>query len=92
MAREITFEVEIRISVRPGPTKAHADVRILLPDGELEIIGFAIIQQHGKPLFVGFPQNKGRDRYFPVVEAKGKTRERIVEAILRSYRDAGPRE
>ena len=69
----------------------YADVRLLLPNGELEIIGFAIIQQPDQKPFVGFPQNKGRNRFFPVVEAKGETRERIVEAILQSYREAEAR-
>lgn len=79
------FEVQIREIERPGPVRAHADLRIFLADGELHIMGFAVIQKPGQELFVGFPSNKGRNKYFPVVEAKGETRDRIVEAITDAY-------
>jgi len=80
------IEVEIRVTNQPGPTKAHADVRLLLPNGEIQLIGFAIVKQPGKKVFVGFPQNRGRNKYFPVVEAKGDLQEELVEAILRAYK------
>ena len=80
------IEVEIRPTGQPGPTKAHADVRLLLPSGEIQLIGFAIVKQPGKKTFVGFPQNRGRNKYFPVVEAKGDIQEEIVKAILRAYK------
>jgi DNA-binding cell septation regulator SpoVG len=86
---EIKFYVRIRQSDRPGAVKAYADLRFLLPDGELEVMGFAIIQQPGQKHFVGFPQIRGRNKFFPVVEAKGETRERIVNAILQAFREAG---
>ena len=85
MTGQIQFEVQIRHSDRPGAVKAYADMRILLPDGELEIIGFAVIQQTGQKAFVGFPQIRGRNKFFPVVEAKGETREKIVQAIMDAY-------
>lgn len=77
---EIKFDVRIRPSDRPGPVKAYADLTFLFEDGELEIMGFPIIQQPGQKHFVGFPQIKGRNKYFPVVEAKRETRERIVKS------------
>jgi DNA-binding cell septation regulator SpoVG len=83
------IEVTIRKSEKPGITKAHADVRIYLPNGELELIGFAIVEQPGKKAFVGFPQNRGRNKYFPVVKANGEIEEEISKAILRSYRSFG---
>jgi DNA-binding cell septation regulator SpoVG len=79
------FEVQIREVDIPGPVRAHADLRIFLPDGELLIMGFAVIQKPGQDIFIGFPSNKGRNKYFPVVEAKGETRDRIVGAILDAY-------
>lgn len=85
------IDVRVRPSERPGAVKAYADVRVLLPDGEIELIGFAIIQQSGKSPFVGFPQNRGRDKYFPVVEAKGKIREELVKAILKAHRETRSR-
>lgn len=91
MTREIKFEVQIRPSERPGAVKAYADMSILLPDGELEIIGFAVIQQTGQKAFVGFPQIRGRNKFFPVVEAKGETREKIVQAVLDAYEHAEAR-
>lgn len=81
------IEVEIRRTNQPGPTKAHADIRLLLPNGEILLIGFAIIIQPGKKTFVGFPQNRGRNKYFPVVQAKGDIHDEIEEAILRAYKN-----
>jgi len=81
------MEVKIRPTNNPGVTKAHADLRIKLPSGEIELIGFAIIEQPGKKAFVGFPQNRGRNKYFPVVKASGDIEEEITKAILRAYED-----
>ncbi len=80
------IEVTIRAANNPGVTKAHADVRLLLPNGEIDLIGFAVIKQPGKKTFVGFPQNRGRNKYFPVVQATGDIQEEIVKAILRAYK------
>jgi DNA-binding cell septation regulator SpoVG len=80
------LEVKIRHTNKPGVTKAHADLRILLPNGELDVIGFAIIKQPGKKPFVGFPQNRGRNKYFPVVQANGDIEDEITDAILRAYK------
>jgi DNA-binding cell septation regulator SpoVG len=77
--------VDIRIAENPGAVKAHADVRLSFPDGELQLIGFAVIEHPGKDLFVGFPANRGRDRYFPVVAADGDLRNEIINEILRAY-------
>lgn len=79
------IEVTIRHASRPGVTKAHADVRLLFPNGDLCLIGFAVIEENGKPPWVGFPQNAGRSKFFPVVEASGEIRKGIVEEILKSY-------
>ena len=89
---EIKFEVRIRRRDRPGSVKAYADLTFFLPDGELEIMGFGVIQQPGQKPFVGFPQIRGTNKYFPVVEAKRETRERIVKAILQSFREAEARD
>lgn len=88
---EMEIKVGIRRSERPGAVKAYADVRLILPDGEIELIGFAIIEQSDKPPFVGFPQIRGRNKYFAVVEAKGDVREKLIKAILRAYRESKPR-
>ena len=81
--REI--KVHIRPAENPGSVRAYADLRITLSDGELQLIGFAIVEHPGKEPFVGFPQNRGRNRYFPVVTAKGDLREEIIKKILRAY-------
>lgn len=81
------IEVEIRPADKLGVTKAHADVRILLPNGEIQLIGFAIIEQPGQKAFVGFPQNRGRNKYFPVVQASGEIEEEITKSILRAYKN-----
>jgi DNA-binding cell septation regulator SpoVG len=79
------IEVTIRAANNPGVTKAHADVRLLLPNGEIDLIGFAVIKQPGKKLFVGFPQNRGRNKYFPVVQASGEIEEELTKAVLRAF-------
>jgi DNA-binding cell septation regulator SpoVG len=80
------IEVSIRPTNTPGVTKAHADVTVILPSGEIHLIGFAIVKQPGKKAFVGFPQNRGRDKYFPVVKATGDIEEQITQSILRAYK------
>ena len=87
--REIT--IHIRFADNPGSVKAYADVRLSFSDGELQLIGFAIIEHPGKDQFVAFPQNRGRNRYFPVVAAKGDLREEIIKEILRAYKHAKER-
>lgn len=82
--REIT--VEIRFAEKTGSVKAYADVRIVFSDGELRLIGFAIIEHPGKGVYVAFPQNRGRERYFPVVEADGDLRKEIIKEILRAFK------
>lgn len=81
------IEVKIRPTNAPGVTRAHADLRILLPNGEIHLIGFAIIEQPGQKTFVGFPQNRGRNKYFPVVQASGEIEEEITKSILRAYKN-----
>jgi DNA-binding cell septation regulator SpoVG len=79
------IEVTIRPVDKPGSTKAHADVRLLFSDGEMLLLGFAVIQQGNKPLWVGFPEISGRSKYFPVVECKGHIKKAIIKAILDAY-------
>jgi hypothetical protein len=83
--KEPQIEVEIRPSGKPGATKAYADARLHFPDGELRIIGFGIIKQPGKAPWIGFPENHGQNKYFPIVTAKGRIRDAIIKAILRAY-------
>ncbi len=80
------IEVTIRPNENPGSVKAYADLKLSFSDGELELIGFAVIEHPGKDLFVAFPQNRGRNRYFPVVAADGDLRNEIIKEILRAYK------
>ena len=82
-----TIEVAIRPVDKPGATKAHADVHLLFSDGEMLLLGFAVIQQGKKPLWVGFPEIPGRSKYFPVIEAKGQIKKAIIKAILDAYQE-----
>ena len=82
------IEVDIRTTDKSGQTKAHADVRLSFPNGEISLIGFAVIVQGSKSPWVGFPQNAGKSKYFPVVEASGKIRKALVKAILDAYHDS----
>src|SRR6266853_214886 len=81
------MEVTIRLVEKPGAIKAHADIRLLFSDGELLLLGFAVIQQGKKLLWVGFPELAGRTKYFPVVEAKGQIKKAIIKAILDAYKE-----
>ena len=83
--------VEIRFAEKSGSVKAYADITLTFSDGDLQLIGFAIIEHPGKDLYVAFPQNRGRNRYFPVVAAKGDLHEGIVGDILRAYKQAKER-
>ena len=86
------IEVKIRPTNKPGVTKAHADVRLLFPNGDLNLLGFAVIKENGKSPWVGFPQTAGRSKFFPVVEASGEIRKAIVEEILNSYGESETKE
>jgi hypothetical protein len=90
--KEPQIAVGVRPPAKPGSVKAYADVRLIFPDGEVNLIGFAIIGQLGKSPWVGFPQNHGQNKYFPVVEAKGRIREAIIKGILSAYREWKARE
>lgn len=82
------IEVKIRPTNKPGVTKARADVRLLFPNGDLDLIGFAVIKESGKSPWVGFPQTQGRSKFFPVVEASGEIRKGIVQEILDAYEES----
>ncbi|MGC1838175.1 MAG: hypothetical protein WA674_07520 [Candidatus Acidiferrales bacterium] len=83
--KEPQITVEIRKPGKLGSIKAYADVSLNFPDGKLDLIGFAIIGQPGKSPWVGFPQNHGQNKYFPVVDAKGRIRDQIIKNILSAY-------
>ncbi len=85
--KEPQITVGIRAPGKPGSIKAFADVRLIFPDGEVDLIGFGVIGQPGKSPWVGFPQNHGQNKYFPVVQAKGRIREAIIKAILGAYHE-----
>ena len=86
---EPQITVTIRQSGKKGPIKAYADVHLIFPDGTLDLIGFAIIEPKGKAAWIGFPQNHGQSKYFPVVEAKGRIRDAIIKAILKEHNGKG---
>jgi DNA-binding cell septation regulator SpoVG len=81
--------VEIRNQTKIGAVKAYADIRISFPDGSLDIHGFPVVVQDGKPPWVAFPKKPGttHGRFFPIVEADGKLREQIIDAILDAFRN-----
>ena len=81
------IEVMVRPVDKPGSTKAYADVRLLLSDGEILLLGFAVIQSGKKSMWIGFPEIPGRSKYFPVVEAKGQVKKAIIKAIMDAYKE-----
>jgi DNA-binding cell septation regulator SpoVG len=73
---------------RPGSLKAFAIVKVAFPNGEIKMHGFSVIEQPGKPAWVGFPSKKGnvQGKYFPVTEADGELRIEISAAVLDAYK------
>jgi hypothetical protein len=87
---EFPISVELRWVVKPGhKVAAFATARIAFETGDLTVHGFSIVDDNGKPPWVGFPQKSGRmdGKYFPVFEATGEWRQRIIDAILLAYQD-----
>lgn len=83
--KEPQITVEIRKPGKSGSIKAYADVSLSFPDGQLDLIGFAVIGQPGKSPWVGFPSNHGQNKYFPVVDAKGRLRDQIINGVLGAF-------
>jgi len=83
--KEPQIRVQIRKPGKTGSIKAYADVSLSFPDGNLDLIGFAVIEQPGKSRWVAFPSNHGVNRYFPVVDAKGRIRDQIIKSVLGEY-------
>lgn len=83
-----SISVEIRLSNRPGPVKAYADIQIQTGEGVLHEKGYAVIQKDGASPFIGFPSRPGNTsgKFFPIVDAEGDIRKEILNAILTAYR------
>ena len=88
--RAMTFEISV-INLRPSSStssvRAYADVRLNSDAGSVKILGLSIVETAGKSPWVAFPQKPGKNakKYFPVVEAEGKLKELIVNAVLDAY-------
>ena len=83
--KEPQITVEIRKPGKPGSIRAFADVSLSFPDGKLDLIGFAVVGQPGKSPWVAFPANHGQNKYFQVVDAKGRLRDQIIKNVLGAY-------
>ena len=89
MILQITsISVEIRLSNRPGPVKAYADVQFQTSEGALYEKGYAVIQKDGDSPFIGFPSRPSNTpgKFFPIVDAEGDIRKEIFDAILAAFR------
>ena len=84
---EIHFDVDMKFIEGSGAVKARADVRFEMLGGSLVLRSFSVIEQNGKPPWVGFPQKQGKTpgKYFPIVEADGELRKAIIQEILDIY-------
>lgn len=82
------MEIVLHRTTKPGALKAFATVKVSFPNGELRLHGFSVIDQPGKPSWVGFPQKEGKTpgRYFPVTEAEGELHGEIAAAVLDAYK------
>jgi DNA-binding cell septation regulator SpoVG len=84
----ISISVEIRLSNRPGPVKAYADIQLQTAEGALHEKRNAVIQKEGGSPFIGFPSRPGNTsgKFFPIIDAEGDIRKEILDAVLIAYR------
>jgi len=82
-----SITVDLRLSTRAdGKVKAFGDATIALgDDGTLTICGFSILHTDGRPIRVMSPARKGKQSWFPIVEAAGRIRSLIDAAMLAEY-------
>lgn len=79
--------VNLKPSTSTPKVQAYADVRLDWDVGSFKILGLSVVKTEGKSLWVAFPQRTGKNgkKYFPVVEAEGKLKELISNAVLDAY-------
>lgn len=72
-----------------GATHGWADVRITTEAGSIRINGISIVESKQGGYFVSLPQRKDKnnDRWFSIVEAEGKLRDQIRDAIMEAYKN-----
>lgn len=72
-----------------GAVRGYADVRVTTENGSLRINGIAIVESNKGGYFISLPQRKDtkQDRYFSIVEAEGKLKDEIRNAIMEAYKN-----
>lgn len=84
------FDISItnlRPSNSTSSVRAYADARLSSDAGSLNILGLSIVETEGKPPWVAFPQKPGKNgkKFWPIVEAEGKLKGLIADAVLDAY-------
>lgn len=79
--------LNIRPSNSTSSVRAYVDIRLNLDMGAFKVSGISVIETEGKSPWVALPQKPGKNakKYFPVVEAEGKLKELITNAVLDAY-------
>jgi hypothetical protein len=79
----------IRAANHGGSVRAYADVFLGTGLGSLTIFGLSVVQQNGRPPWIGFPQKPGKTagKYFPVIDVDGQLRETIIGAVLDAFNE-----
>ncbi len=82
-----SLSVALRLSTKPeSKVKAFADLTIPLgDDGTITILGYSVLDGDGRPPRVMAPARKGKQAWFDTVQASGKIRSMIENAVLAEY-------
>ena len=86
----MSFGISV-VNVRPldssSAVQAYVDIRLNFDVGTFKVSGLSVIEKDGKPPWVAFPQKPGKNgkKYFPIIEAEGKLKELIINAVLDTY-------
>src|SRR5262245_25227640 len=68
-----------------GTVKAYVDIQV----HDVIIYGLKIIENKKGGHFVGWPANKGANKWFPVVECKEPSQSHIAKSVLEEARRQG---
>ena len=85
------LSIDLRLVDFGSSVKANADVTLGLPEGDLTIKGFRVIQQDGKDPWVAMPTNSYKDKSgefknLKIIEMPRRLKDPICNKILELYR------
>lgn len=86
----VEIKVQLRLICARMPLKALADVTLLFGEAQVRIRRCPVFEQLGLPPWANLPmlpvQTCGKHHLAPIVELGGDLKQRVLRAILDSYR------